>query len=263
MRAWLMSVCGGLVLCALAGQAAASIAPTNWWKFDDIGSGTASDSAGAAPGTLAGTAVMVPGGASAGALDLRNGGWASMGNILPNTGGDFSMSVWIKTNDGTSASTIVAGRHITGTFNGYMMRTNFDGSYGATGLASFYQANSPGNTALGGPLVVDSAWHHLAATYQAGGTLSLYVDGGLAAAIPSTPIIGNAADFIVGGVFFSHTSSLINTFRGLIDDLQMYDRVLTPGEVGYLKDNPGAAIPAPGGALLVGALALGAARRRR
>ena len=158
-----------------------------------------------------------------------------------------------------------AGRHITGTFNGYMMRANADtGGYGIAGRASFYQSNSPGNTAVGTSTITDGVlWHHLVATYAAGGNLNLYVDGGLQATIPSQTIISNSANFIVGGVFSTPNSAIINSFNGLIDELQMYDRVLSPAEVQFLNNNPGSAIPAPGAAAVVGLAGLLSARRRR
>lgn len=264
MKTCTMYVAAALALATGSTAALGSITPVNWWRFDDVGSPTATDSVGGANGTLTGPGVMIPGGVAGGSLDLRNGGWADMGNILPNTAGDFSMSVWINTLDASSASTIIAGRHITGTFNGYMMRMNLDaGGYGVPGRASFYQSNSPANTAVGGPVLSDGAWHHLAASYQAGVALTLYVDGGVAASIGTTAIIGNTANFMVGGVYYSPTSTVISTFFGQIDDLQMYDRALTPGEVTFLRDNPGVAVPAPGaGALLAGVVLVGSRRRR-
>ena len=51
--------------------------------------------------------------------------------------------------------------------------------------------------------------------------------------------------------------------HGLIDELQMYDRVLSPAEVQFLNNNPGSAIPAPGAAAVVGLAGLLSARRRR
>ncbi|MGH7133556.1 MAG: LamG domain-containing protein [Phycisphaerales bacterium] len=259
-------VTAALAILSCAPVASASITPTNWWTFNQTGSGTALDAAGGANGTLAGPAVMAAGGISNGCLDVREGGWANMGNILPETGGaSFSMSVWIATSSTSTSSTIIAGRHITGTFNGYMMRVNADtGGYGIATRASFYQSNSPANTAVGTSDVTDGVlWHHLVATYAAGGNLNLYVDGALQASIPTQTINANAANFIVGGVFSTPNSAIINSFNGLIDELQMYDRAITPAEVEFLRTHPGQAIPAPGAAAAIGLTGLLTARRRR
>lgn len=255
-----------LAVLSCAHVASATITPTNWWTFNQVGSGTALDAAGGANGTLAGPSAMAAGGVSLGCLDVREGGWANMGNILPMTGGvSFSMSVWIATSSTSTSSTIIAGRHTTGTFNGYMMRVNADtGGYGIAGRASFYQSNSPANTAVGTSIVTDGVlWHHLVATYASGGSLTLYVDGAVQASIDDQTINANTANFIVGGVFSTPNSAIINAFNGLIDELQMYDRVLTPAEVQFLNNNPGSAIPAPGAAAALGLAGLLTARRRR
>lgn len=253
------------VVSGVCGSAAlATVGPVAWWKFDNVGSGTASDSAGAASGTLVGPAVMINGGIAGGALDTRNGGWADMGNVFPMLGTSFSMSLWIKTTDASSASTIIAGKHSTGTFNGYMMRANRDtANYGVATRASFYQSNSPANTAVGTSSVTDGSWHHLTAVYVLGGNLSLYVDGGLQATIGTVGIINNSAQFVVGGAFTPSASAVVNYYRGLVDELQLFDRALTPAEVTFLKNNPGATIPAPAGAAIVGLGLVSLGRRRR
>lgn len=248
-----------------ASVASATITPINWWTFDQTGSSTALDAVGGASGALAGPAVMALGGISGAALDVREGGWADMGNILPMTGGvNFSMSVWVNTTSTANSSTIIAGRHRTNSFNGYMMRANADtAGYGAATRASFYQSNSTSNTAVGTTSITDGAWHHLVATYTAGGNLNLYVDGGLQASITSRTINANTAPFVVGGAFFAPSNSVINAFNGRIDDLQIYDRAISDAEVEFLRNNPGQAIPAPGTVALLAIGGLGALRRRR
>jgi len=239
------------------------MAPIAWWTFDQTGSGTALDSAGSVHGTLAGPAAMIAGGISGGALDTRNGGWSDMGNNFAMAGTAFSMQTWILTESTASTSSIIAGKHTTGHFNGYMMRTNLDGGgYGTASKASFYQSNSQANTAVGLTTVTDGVWHHLVATYSPGGSLHLYVDGMLDATLAAQPIIGNSSPFMVGGVFSTPHNALINAFDGLIDEVQLYDYVLSPEQVRQLHQNPGTAIPAPGTALAM-ILGLATIRRRR
>ncbi|MDX2132659.1 MAG: LamG domain-containing protein [Planctomycetota bacterium] len=262
MNMW--STASVVFVVGLAGHASASITPINWWTFDEVGSSVALDSAGTAPGALAGASAMIAGGVAGGALDVRSGGWANMGDVLPLTGTNFSMSVWIQTTVADGTSTAIVTRHNTGTFNGHMMRLNQDGAgYGLPGRASYYQSNSPAQTAVGTSTVTDGAWHHLLATYDISGNLSLYVDGLLEASIGSTPILGNDAPFVVGGAFFTPSGAIVNTFNGLVDDLQVYDRVLAADEIVFLAQNPGSAVPAPGitGTVLVAGLL--ASRRRR
>lgn len=247
-------------LTGFLGQASAD-SPIAWWKFDELGGTNAADSAGANPGTLAGAASFV-GGISGNALSAT-GGWASMGNVLPMTGTSFSMQTWIKTTSTSSASTIIAGKHDAGSFNGYMMRTNRDtANYGTLGMASFYQSNSQGNTAVGTTTVTDGQWHCLIATYNTiDSTLRLYVDGSPESLLATKPIINNAVAFMVGGVTVNGNQT--NNFDGVIDEVQLYDYALTQDQVTFLTRNPGQAVPVPGtlGLALVAAGAI--ARRRR
>jgi len=251
-------------VCALTSVAAATGSPLAWWKFDEASGTTAADQG---PfnitGTLSGGASFAPG-ISGNSVFLPGGptDFVNMGLFLQNLGTDFSLQAWIKTTNRSSASTIVVGRHDTGYFNGYMMRVNQDlATYGATDRASFYQSNSPANTAVGTSVVTDGVWHHLLATYQAGGSLTLWVDGVAQAVIPASAIGGNSVPFMVGGV--TSAGNQINAFAGYVDEAQYYDYTLSPAQVQFLANNPGAAIPSPAAFALAGAAGLLAAARRR
>ena len=88
-----------------------------------------------------------------------------------------------------------------------------------------------------------SVWHHFAATYnRSAGTYTVYVDG----LVKATGSGGGRADpgsvqWIIG-----HGESLgdnVDTFRGRLDDLRIYNRNLYPGEIKALYDLAGP--PAP------------------
>ncbi|HVZ95023.1 MAG TPA: LamG-like jellyroll fold domain-containing protein, partial [Phycisphaerales bacterium] len=165
------ATCAIVASMAVGSSALAVGEPIAWWTFDQISGDTAINEIPGIDGALAAPAAMVAGGASGGALDVRNGGWANMGLNYDLLGTAFSMQTWIRTTDTSSNSTIIAGKHVTGTFNGYMMRINQDtASYGLPTRASFYQSNSPGSTAVGTSSVTDDEWHHLVSTYTPGGS---------------------------------------------------------------------------------------------
>ncbi len=249
-----------LPLCSATTVALAGDEPIAWWKFDETGGSTAADSAGSFTGTLAGNASFTSG-VSGNALDAGTG-WVNMGDVLALTGTSFSMQTWIKTQDASSASTVIAGKHDAGYFNGHMMRTNFDGgAYGSPGKASFYQSNSPGATAVGTSTVTDGNWHHLVAVYDTNlSQLGLYVDGVRESLIATTPILTNSTAFLVAG--FTRNGNVEHGFNGLIDEVQVYNYALSGDQVKFLYANPGSAIPAPGAAAL-GLAALAIGRRRR
>lgn len=250
-----------LPVLTLAGSVLASDSPLAWWKFDETSGSTAADSAGSFNGNLLGGAAFGSG-VSGNAIVLgSNNSLVDMGNVLALTGTAFSMQTWVKTTDASGSSTVIAGKHNTGTFNGYMMRANQDSAnYGSPGKASFYQANSPGNTAVGSTTITDGNWHHLLATYTPGGQLRLYVDGNLESTKATTTILSNSVSFMVGGATSSGVKT--NYFNGSVDEVQVYGYELNSDEVKYLYANPGKAIPAPGAAA-IGLLGLAAAGRRR
>lgn len=251
-----------LATLTVATSVLAQNSPVAWWKFNEAGGVSALDSGtlgvdgvlqGACGFTagVSGNAISIPGGI---------GDFVNMGNVLPMVGTSFSMQAWMRTTNATSANTIAVGKHNAGTFNGYMMRLNYDGQYGLAQRAQFYQSNSPANTAVGTSVVTDGVWHHLLATYTLGGQLRLYVDGNLERTIAAQSIISNSVAFLVGGYTVSGVQR--NGFQGELDEVQLYDYALTADQVTYLADHPGAAIPAPAsGVALLGLVAIG--RRRR
>lgn len=77
-------------------------------------------------------------------------------------------------------------------------------------------------------------WMHVAATYDGGGTLRMYVNGG-EAAMANGYSLGppNAADLMVG------VSGTCSHFRGRIDEFRLYRRALSPPEIAGLGNGGG------------------------
>jgi hypothetical protein len=91
-----------------------------------------------------------------------------------------------------------------------------------------------GDMALRGPATLPlNAWSHLAMTWD-GLTLRLYVDGTLRAssALSGTATTSAGALRIGGNTIWSEW------FRGLIDEVRVYDRALSAAEVAADRDRP-------------------------
>jgi len=73
---------------------------------------------------------------------------------------------------------------------------------------------------------IDLEWHHLAATYD-GATAAWYGDGQL---IGSAEVIVNSRDYVLMG----KRSDNSNFFPGVIDDVRIYDKVLTAEKIGRI-----------------------------
>lgn len=78
-------------------------------------------------------------------------------------------------------------------------------------------------SAFGGPDLRDGQFHHVAGTYDATDGLRVYADGVLVASAPGAgPMVTNPSSFQVGSS---------NVFTGLIDEVSLYNRALTSGEI--------------------------------
>jgi hypothetical protein len=153
----------------------------------------------------------------------------------------FSITAWVK----ISAPEVfgIAGKCYfnTGELNqrGFYLSVNYFSGIGhlqlvfediGVGVSShFYQ--------YGAATVSDGAWHHAAATYNGNGSTNgivLYVDGletyQLSQEIGTVTTISTNISFIVGGISTNPAASGL-FFKGTLDDLQVFDRVLTSNEV--------------------------------
>lgn len=136
----------------------------------------------------------------------------------------------------------------------------------ANGVAVLYENNAGGDQAFGTDVYPEAGvWTHLVASRDASGLLSIYSDGSLIGQWLSTdePSSDCFQDLLIGAYWYvptPATADITNFFTGAIDDVMIYDRALTPDQIG----DP-SVIPAPG-ALLLGSIGLSVVswlRRRR
>lgn len=142
---------------------------------------------------------------------------------------DFTVSLWLRAAPGYSpktADTILSVRYPSalwfialrpGGFNGLYLR-HYDGKRAVD--------IKPTQNRL--PLLTDGRWHHLAFTSDRDGSGRVYLDGEKAGEVPIATI-SQAANF-AGPISFQIGPS-VNQFRGDLDDLAIWQRVLGPGEI--------------------------------
>ena len=77
-------------------------------------------------------------------------------------------------------------------------------------------------------------WHNIAVTYTSGSTINMYIDGVLdkSATILVAPVASTSI-FSIGSNYVNKTT-INNLFKGDIDELRMWSRVLTPTEIRFL-----------------------------
>lgn len=241
--------------------AVAQISPAATLKHHYPFNTNANDSLGVTNLTPQGDSVTyVSSGGAAGGF-LRLGG--SDDYLIANTGsglsvlGDystfrpFSISVWVKQTSAQAASgTIsVVGMTTSSTDTNSANTPNYNTGFeictresSTTGVQIRARAGASGNgpgAILTGMNVSNSAWHHLAVTFQAG-SRTVYIDG-VQVGTSTTAVTFSAAQpitrFAVGA--FLRATQIVDDLAGDVDDLQIYDGALTASEALQLFQNPG------------------------
>ncbi|MHC4743404.1 MAG: LamG-like jellyroll fold domain-containing protein, partial [Planctomycetota bacterium] len=201
--------------------------PIAHWKFDEGSGTTAYDSVGENHGTLVGD-VNWTDGQIGGALEFDGvDDYVDLSFTMQFDNNNFTITGWFRTNSDTTGrseqiwnSGYNGGNHdleVDMVNNGlHFYARDASGSY-------LYRITYNGN---------DGIWHHFA-VLRRGNDFELYFDGGIGApvwkvlgdldAVGVVPRIGNG----LNGIHNRH-------FDGIIDDVRVYDRALTGGEVWQL-----------------------------
>ncbi len=156
---------------------------------------------------------------------------------------EFSVAAWIKTMTNTGNDTIIGWGAGSG---GARICFRLDGGNATPFSVRYAQGNGnvQGNTAVN-----DGEWHHVAMTVESGGVCSssyirIYVDGQDDTVSSSdTDLRNTPADADVG--IGLRASDGDQHFEGLIDEVRLYNRVLSPYEVQRLMDPAKAINPRP------------------
>jgi len=163
------------------------------------------------------------------------GAYIRIPNPLSPVSGNFSISMWIQTSDNG------------GTGQWYNGHGLVDGETGA-GQADFGTAlvggkfalgiGNPDTTLLTTGAVNDGKWHHLVATYATSGSMQVFVDGVLNNSMTGPAgAHGAPASLRFGGILSGTTSGYYN---GLLDQVQIYNYVLSGSEVAYMNHHTSA-----------------------
>ncbi|PMP68724.1 MAG: hypothetical protein C0189_00660 [Caldisericum exile] len=146
--------------------------------------------------------------------------------------GNFSVDLWIKTSDTTDGVHTILDKR-TGTvanprgYEIYLYRRKL-GLQIADGTPSNYNSSNIQSV----PIIADGNWHHIAVTVDRADTsgIRFYVDGNLVAIFDPTAHQGdltNTAPFVIGKNLLSPGQ----TFVGTLDEIELFNRVLSPDEI--------------------------------
>jgi hypothetical protein len=197
--------------------------PIHWWKLD----GDAQDSVGTLHGSHAGTPAWTDGIRDT-CLQSSASHSILFGADTVMRDGDFTMALWFNVSD-VPAERSLWSKHGGDWDYGYpmiAMSLNADGRLNLWGRKdAAWNYGQILSTAVG---YDDGEWHHVAVTRESGVT-RLYVDGSLDQADS-----GNQFNYAINPAYTLRIAEA--SYPGLMDDVRLYDAVLSAGEIAILAD---------------------------
>ncbi len=170
--------------------------------------------------TVNGTAVGSPSSTTGkldGALSFNGSSqYVQLGSTSSLQGTTLTLGAWVKTSTSSGLMAAVSKG------NSFLLGVN-------DGYAAIYDWTGASVCASTTPSVADGSWHHIAATLDSGTTDGsvIYVDGIEQKTCTWTPV-NQTGQPAIGA---SSTGSWANYFNGQIDNVKVFDRVLTADEV--------------------------------
>jgi hypothetical protein len=156
-------------------------------------------------------------------------------------GGDMTLSLWMKA-DFTDDGGVIISKPWNGSGQ-YNYRLTSSG--GTTTTLALNLSGATSFVLTGGSVSADS-WHHVAIVLYSSSSVNFYIDGALAASGASgisnwVPGLGDSGVKVVMGCIYPYESATCagNTaqdYKGLLDDVRVYTRVLSPNEVKSLAN---------------------------
>lgn len=212
----------------------------DFWDADAVAGNVAKDLKGKHPGAMTGGVTVaaagdLPGWSGGNSFYFDGTGFIDMGSGTGQVGtGAFSLEAWVLwTGAGSSINNVIRKSNfpVSGPGAGYWIRINRS----AQTLEFFVGESVGGNpqafvTASMAPNVL----HHVVATKEKSGTITLYLDGQPAGtqAIDPAFSLSSSAPFTLGA--WNDRFGVVELFSGFMDQIGVYGRALTKAEVAAL-----------------------------
>jgi len=226
-RKWIAFVCA----CMLGSAPVASAELIGLWTFDEGTGVVVHDSSGnAIDGTFQGNPQWAAG-MNGGALSLSGTDWVDFGNPAKlHINGPITIACWI--NPGAL-----------GGERGFVGEGSTSAGYALKASGTNFRFTTPGiqdHTGTKSPLKT-GVWQHVAATFKPGSAngLIFYVNGVESERLTSSAMSASTGPFLIGNNQWGET------YTGLIDEVRVYNSVLTAAEIKKLAFRPKAYDPIP------------------
>ncbi len=203
-----------------------------WWKMDETSGTTAADSSGNGRTATVSGAVFTNGYLS---NALHFNGTTSDATFSSPDAAQLTVAAWVRA-DGKGNS---AYPRILDTNPGYRFFFRFDGS-GSNGLDFATYSTANGDWFSGQNTISTGAWYHVAASYDRSSFANLpalYVNGVRRSLTTITSPSGTQTNY-TGTGYIGNQAALNRGWSGSIDDLRLYNRILSDSEVLVLASMP-------------------------
>ncbi|MDN3354182.1 LamG-like jellyroll fold domain-containing protein [Actinomadura sp. DC4] len=211
--------------------------PVGQWKVDETSGPDLADSAGGDTATLTGGTPGVAGRVDQALRFTGNGDHATTRTAAVHTDKSYTVSVWVRLTDGSHYSTAVSQ---SGTnFSGYQIYYSPSTKKWTFNRRVSDAADAANTLVQADTLAVLNVWTHLTAVYDAPAQrLNFYVNGALQTSAPSFTTPWDATGPVeIGRVRTG--GGYDDPFQGDIDDIRVYDRVVSATEPDALDGSTG------------------------
>lgn len=232
------------IIAFLQPKALADTGLLGYWAFDEGSGTTATDSSGSGN---TGTLINNPTYSSAAPTTFSNpyslnfngtNNYIAINNN-PLTGSSaFSISAWIKYTYASIAwrSDTVISSYDNAFGDGFLIGLNGDSTGAKLSFTKRY--NYTAGVATANTVLPLNQWTHVAGTVASDGTITIYING---TAQTSTGIkigsLRNTNATYIGGGYSGSSSTVTSFWYGPIDDVRLYNRMLTSDEVAQLASS--------------------------
>ena len=142
---------------------------------------------------------------------------------------DFTVLLWMKSGSLRSWDALISTKEWWGgTKSGFILSIDSSGSQWTANAAD---GTNRSDAYSNGPLLSDNQWHHLAVTFDRDGQMVMYQDGAQvgSASMAGVGSINSGLPIVMGNTYAAE-----EPYAGLLDDIMIYNRVLTPAEIAAL-----------------------------
>ncbi len=226
-------------LCVLGLTQETRAGLVGWWKLDDGAGQTAADSSGnGLDGTLTSTAWRSPGyDGTGGCIELDRAGYVDLGNpkALDLGTGNWTVTAWINTTITGTAETERGTVYAKGGDNGGGHRYTICVGEIASGCLTLTCDDDVTKVQATGTTLVNNGEWHLVVGMREGTTIRVAADGvfdGQNTVAATYNLGGTSQHNAYIGAITNHTdSSLFKKYKGLIDDVRVYNHALSAAEL--------------------------------